>query len=194
MTDRQKMMVENNHNLIFEVIDNLNSSVEELYDTCAIALCEAAVEYKDDFKMTFKVFAKNKIKARALKELNDLDIDTEFITLSSTPATLVDAEKVYNMENDYITDDFVKEIIDDIKSFGPNDDKYRPRSSMSRHVWQLTQEHVDVITLLINGYSPVEIGQCLELSNKYVHMIIAQSRNRLRDYANKKMIYQFFND
>ena len=48
MTEEQKLLVENNHNLIYFMIHKMNESVEEYYDLAAIALCKAAINYQPD--------------------------------------------------------------------------------------------------------------------------------------------------
>ena len=48
MTEEQKLLVENNHNLIYFMIHKMNESVEEYYDLAAIALCKAAISYQSD--------------------------------------------------------------------------------------------------------------------------------------------------
>ena len=45
MTDEQRKLVEDNHSLIYLVINNMGLSVEDNYDIAAIGLCNAAIGY-----------------------------------------------------------------------------------------------------------------------------------------------------
>lgn len=58
MTEQQKELVTNHHNLIYFVINNMHLPEDEYYDIVAIALCEAAIKY-DDSKGKFSTFAVN---------------------------------------------------------------------------------------------------------------------------------------
>lgn len=46
MTDEQKQLVEQNHNLIYFYLYRHNLSIEEYYDVAAIGLCKAAITFK----------------------------------------------------------------------------------------------------------------------------------------------------
>lgn len=56
MTEEQKLLVENNHKLIYSFLHNHNLDVEEFYDVAAIGLCKAAISYSED-KSKFSTFA-----------------------------------------------------------------------------------------------------------------------------------------
>ena len=56
MTDEQRKMVEQNHNLIYDFLYKQNLDTEEYYDIAAIGLCEAAIKY-DSKRSKFSTFA-----------------------------------------------------------------------------------------------------------------------------------------
>lgn len=62
LTTEQQNLVTENHNLIYKFIHTKNLSVDEFYDICAIALCEAAVDWKDRCK--FSTFAWERMNSR----------------------------------------------------------------------------------------------------------------------------------
>ena len=45
MTEEQRLLVEENHKLIFKVIIDMNLEIDDLYDIAAIGLCKAAKVY-----------------------------------------------------------------------------------------------------------------------------------------------------
>lgn len=53
MTEQQKKLVEENHNLIYGFLHKQNLDPEEYYDLAAIALCEAAQIYDPDRGISF---------------------------------------------------------------------------------------------------------------------------------------------
>ena len=48
MTEKQKQLVVDNHNLIYSFLHKHGFDEEEFYDLAAIGLCKAAKSYKDD--------------------------------------------------------------------------------------------------------------------------------------------------
>lgn len=67
MTDEQKKLVEDNHSLIYLVINNMGLSVEDNYDIAAIGLCNAAIGY-DSKKYNFSTFAYKCIRNEIMKD------------------------------------------------------------------------------------------------------------------------------
>lgn len=57
LDEKQKKLVEKNHNLIYKFIVLRNLDEEELYDLLAISLCKAALLYKSDLGYTFATYA-----------------------------------------------------------------------------------------------------------------------------------------
>lgn len=48
MTEQQKQLVADNHQLIYEFLQNHDLSVDEYYDLAAIGLCEAAIAFNPE--------------------------------------------------------------------------------------------------------------------------------------------------
>ena len=57
LTDEQKKLVEDNHNLIYFTIHKYNLDIEEYYDIFALALCKAAINYDINKGPTFSTYA-----------------------------------------------------------------------------------------------------------------------------------------
>ena len=47
ITEKQKQLVEDNHNLIYALLNQYHFSIEEYYDLAAIGLCKAAMTFND---------------------------------------------------------------------------------------------------------------------------------------------------
>ena len=56
MTDEQRKLIEDNHNLIYSFLYKYHLEVNEYYDLAAIGLCKAAMTY-DSEKASFYTYA-----------------------------------------------------------------------------------------------------------------------------------------
>ena len=56
LTDAQRKLVEENHNLIYSFMKSRNLACPDFYDICAIGLCKAAQKYQPE-KHTFAYYA-----------------------------------------------------------------------------------------------------------------------------------------
>ena len=57
MTDEQRKLVEENHNLIYAFLKRYNLSIEEWYGSAAIGLCKAAINYDPGRGWSFHSYA-----------------------------------------------------------------------------------------------------------------------------------------
>lgn len=58
LTDEERKLVEDNHELIYKVADSIGADIEDCYDIFAISLCHAAQNYKKTMHIcNFKEFA-----------------------------------------------------------------------------------------------------------------------------------------
>lgn len=88
LTEEQKKLVEDNHNLIYFVLRRFNWNIDEYYDMAAYALCRAALLYKPDKNIRFSSYAVKSIfntiwnyRLREAKHYIDgtlLSLDQEF--------------------------------------------------------------------------------------------------------------------
>lgn len=59
LTESERALVENNHDLIYMIADCMELNIDEYYGLLAIALCHAAQKYKvKKYAYDFKEFAK----------------------------------------------------------------------------------------------------------------------------------------
>lgn len=69
LNDDQKKLVEDNHKLIWFVINKYHLDAEEYWDILAIALCKAAKRYKAEKKIKFSTFATHCLTMAAFGEM-----------------------------------------------------------------------------------------------------------------------------
>ena len=69
MTEKQKKLVEDNHNLIYFMIHKYNLDVEEYYDIFALSLCKAAINYDVNKGYAFSTYAASAMKGDYLHNI-----------------------------------------------------------------------------------------------------------------------------
>lgn len=89
MNKEQKELVTQNHNLIYSFMKknglSLNS-VEDWYGTCAIGLCKAAINYKEDFDLAFSTLAYVCMSNEVKHVLRKKNIETVYINTNTFPS------------------------------------------------------------------------------------------------------------
>lgn len=86
LTEEQKKLVEDNHNLIYGYCHRYNLNVEEYYGDLAVTLCEAAQTYKEEkskfttyaylkFGTTIKCLLRNQEKDKYKANYNTFSLD-----------------------------------------------------------------------------------------------------------------------
>lgn len=168
LSDKQRQLVEENHNLIYAYLNAHQLSVEEYYDLAAIGLCYAAHEF-DPSKAQFSTWAWTCMDTRVyhqylyanrkhrIPEYKLVSYDAAIDTDDDTRGDLLYANafpSVENTENDAIFSVLMEKIKD---SLSPKD--------------------LEVFELLLLGYNTIEIGKMMGLSNSRIRQI----RERIRD-------------
>ena len=69
MTEEQKKLVEDNHNLIYFMIHKYNLDIEEYYDIFALSLYKAAINYDISKGYTFSTYALSAMKGDFLHNI-----------------------------------------------------------------------------------------------------------------------------
>lgn len=57
MTDYQRKLIEDNHNIIYMILKKNHLSIDDWYDIAAIGMCKAAISYKPDKDVRFTTYA-----------------------------------------------------------------------------------------------------------------------------------------
>lgn len=113
LSDEQRQIVEDNHNLIYWYCNLKNLDLEEWYDLLCIELCFTVMKYDPEkgslsnyFKLradnlTYKEYAKTKLQKRAnngIFELTDANMTPSLDDIQEA----VELEEVFNVENGMI--------------------------------------------------------------------------------------------
>ena len=164
MTDEQRKLVTENHNLIYSFLNKHGFDIEEYYDLAAIGLCRAAKTY-DESKGAFSTYA-----YRAM--LTDIDRDIRYRNRDKRiPEHLIDSynAEVCNDDNgssvelvNYIPSnvDIEREVIG-LYMF----DRYLARLS------DLSERDKLIFWLLLDGYTHREIGEIVGCSYQNIRPV-----------------------
>lgn len=169
LTSTQQKLVEDNHNLIYGVAHKNKISLDEYYDVLAIGLCKAAMQY-DESRGQFSTFAyqamlseyfsvlrHNKI-ARAVPENVVVSMNVKIDNGSENPISLEDTIPADDdMERSIVSKDYVEFLCNKLQK----------------------QQDKDIVTLLADGMTQVEIAESLGVSRQRVGQCVDRIRKKL---------------
>ena len=158
LTDTQRLLAEQNHNLIYFCLKKFHfDDIEEYYDIAAIGLCKAAATYRKD-RGTFTTYACMVIRnelyhACRKKQVMAVSLYTEYGNDTDSLALIDTLAGVGNMEND---------VVD---------------SLLFLQAYQtLTEKEQSVVRLLIRGVKQQDAGKAAGCSQAQVSRILKKLR------------------
>ena len=162
MTEEQKKLTEENHNLIYFVLHKHNLPIDEYYDILAISLCKSCIHY-DANKSKFATFAVHNME-------QDLKIEfrrkntikrSKFTTISyNTPIPGLEGlefKDILQSSNDIL--DYL--ILVDFQKF--------------------TEREMELLKLIIQGYNQKEIADFMNISQPQVSRLTNKLRRKIED-------------
>lgn len=162
MTEEQKLLVENNHNLIYFMIHKMNESVEEYYDLAAIALCKAAINYRPD-NGSFANFACRCIRNEILLDHRARMMPKRWMNeylISYDAPTLVQ-----NEDGEEIT------LLEQLKSFESVENEALSRIMYLEVVEQLGKTDSKVLEFFEKGLKQQEIAEIMGVSQANISRV-----------------------
>lgn len=172
MTEKEKRLVEENHNLIYFYLNRHNLDAEEFYDIAAIGLIEAARTYKEE-KANFSTYAVfcigNEIKTEYKKRTLKREIPKSLI--------MSESQAIGNLENTYLTK---------IKSKTENlEEKICTEDLIKKTMRKLDDRKKKIMIMLIDGYKMSDIAKELNVS----HQRVQQIRKDIKKVMLEEMAY-----
>lgn len=168
LTEDQRKLVEENHNLIYDYLWKKNLSIEEYYGLAAIGLCKAAITY-DSGKAAFSTYAymciSNEIGCCLRKYYADKYIPDELIGSLQYIVELGD--------NGVTLEDCIGDVIDVEEEAIIND-------TLDKFYSRLNDDERLILSLHHAGYKQKEIAKRAEISQAQVSRIINDLRNRYK--------------
>lgn len=165
LNDKQRKLVEDNHNLIYFYAKKYKVSIEEYYDTLAMALCQAAYNF-DEKKGAFSTIA---IKTMYFKMQHEFSYNTK---KSKIPIDkIMHYENTYQMEDVITSHDSPERIA--ICKLSYND--------MLNKILNLTdnEKHKKIVMYRLQGLTVQEIGKKVNIS----HQNVSYALKRIKEKA-----------
>lgn len=174
MTNEQRQLAEENHNLIYSFLHKHNYDQDEFYDLAAIGLCKAAKYYKE-YMGTFSTLAYKCM-------FNEVaDYFTKQKTAKRVPNELImhyDA-KADNGQGDDIGNSIL-ECLDCGKRF---EDDAITELIIEKYRRDMNDRDRIVFDMLIEGYTTREIGKVAGCSNMSVTNIRRRMEKKFKEFA-----------
>ena len=177
LTKEQQKLVEQNHNLIYDIAIRKNWDIEEYYGILAIGMCKAAKIY-DDSKGEFSTVANRCMENEVYNYWRKLQrkhaIPNDMVISYDTPVKHTgskDSDKfnvllsdLFVDKNNYfdgiIVDETLKELFNILKK----------------------EKEKKIASLYVNGFNQAEIGEILSLSQQAVCYNLQKIREKWSNY------------
>lgn len=147
LTEEQKKMVENNHNLIYGYCMKKKLNIDDWYGDLAISLCEAVQNY-DSNKSKFSTYAYKYFDNKVLYINRENRFEKRKINLLKTE---IDTENISEEYNDKVSKKVLK-------------DKYYTLDSEYNCNLIMEKFDNDIGRLAVNGLTQIEIAKKLNIS------------------------------
>ena len=165
LNDKQRKLVEDNHKLIYFYCKKYNVSVEDYYDSLAMALCYAAYNY-DETKGAFSTLAMKSMYFKMQQEFT-----------YNTKKGQVPIDKITNYENSYQMEDMITSH-DSPERIAICKISY---NDMLNKILNLTdnEKHKKIVMYRLQGLTVQEIGKKVNIS----HQNVSHTLKRIKEKA-----------
>ena len=157
MTEEQRRLAEENHNLIYGFLNQNKLDDDEFYDLASIGLCKAAMKYNTDRKEKFSTFAYTCMRNEVKRYYRDYEN-----TKKRIPKELVSS---YNIELDdgkEILDVFIKD--DDFIENSLIHIDFCDFKRTLKDKERIVVEHIE------NGFNMMETAKMIGRTHQYVSL------------------------
>lgn len=177
MDEHQKLLVTENHNLIYSFLRKYNLDVDEYYDLAAIGLCNACITYDASYKVPLSTYA-YKCMFNSLfsyTRSGNVKFNKSCISYNQTiPSTTSQVENLeiidmledakLDIERDCISLSMLYEYIDTIKN----------------------QKHAEILRYIVENENPNQrdIGKKFGYSQSYVSRILKTFKKGYQEFCN----------
>ena len=170
MTDEQRKVVEENHNLIYSFLKRYGLSIEEYYDLAAIGLCEAVVRYDESRGWSLTTYAYERMFYETFHEIRSHRRDKAIpvdklvyyhaITLDGDDSgDAVEFLDVIASDIDVVNEAALNVVLDKIRS-------------------NLNKKELLIFDMSILGYTQTEIGKVVGCHQTDVSKIMKKIRRK----------------
>ena len=156
MTDEQKQLVEQNHNLIYFYLHKHNLSIEDYYDVAAIGLCKAAITFKKD-KSEFSTYA-----------LTCINNEVKMIFRKFFNQRTIPESSVVSIQQKILGEDGNLDLESCLSSVVDVEDEAIANASIKKFIAGISDREKMILRLYNAGYGQVEISERVGISQGQV--------------------------
>lgn len=161
MTEQQRKLVEDNHNLIYSFLHRNHLSIEDYYDVAAIGLCKAAICFDSDKGYSFSTYAYSAMLSQVLIEKR-----------KGTQAKTIPSDKVIYYESEIRNNDGdTSSFINFIPSKENIYDDAIANIIFEEYKSQLKDRDKMILDLIKNGYKQIEVAKIVGCSQTNVSRV-----------------------
>ena len=161
LTKEQRLLAEENHNLIYTFLNNNNYFPEEYYDIAAIGYCEAAASFDSTKGFAFATYAFKCMKNEVYKHMK--------------AQTMGKRSMCYTVSMETPVFDGLK-IGDAFEDASNNVESHALASEVMNIINNLPEKMKKTMTLLIDGYGQGEIAEIVGISQCHVSRLQNKAR------------------
>ena len=173
LTDEQRRLVEDNHNLIYKVLYDKHLDIDEWYDIAAIALCNAAKLYDANRDIQFSTYAYISIFNGICREYA--------LSLANRK---IPKDKIYSLDYEFGDGNETYTIKDYyVDGYSFENDVVTKERFLSGLKQMPSQRDREIIVLISEGYTYEKVGKIYNISRERVRQII----QRYACYINHKI-------
>lgn len=173
MTDEQRKLAEDNHNLIYGFLNKRKLDVDDYYDIAAIGLCRAAISY-DKLKEKFSTYA--------YRCINN-EVYTYHTYLNRKKSIPEDIIYSYNITANENTKEL---IIDTVFQCSNNDINYILENVVfEKFLTTLKDKERLIVKHLKNELTQQEIARKLNISQQAISLNIKNIRKKWTEFNNR---------
>ena len=170
LSAEQSKLVEDNHNIVYSVLNKYGWSIEEYYGVAAIGLCKAARSFKEEKGFTFSTFAYTAIKNEVFQELR------KYTAQSRSGLVVVSLnEPIANASEEICLQDVLENTKDSPESSARV-------AEIKKAIKSLKPNERTGVVLTIAGYKQKEIAEVLNTTQANTSRIITKAQKRLEQY------------
>lgn len=157
MTEQQRDLVQNNHNLIYSFLHQHKLPVEEFYDLAAIGLCHAAMHYDPNISL-FSTFAYKCMLSQCMKEVN-----------AKNRAKRIPENLISSLNYEHEESDGNLLSLEEVISSNENmEENAISNVTIQNFKNQLKPKHRQILDYLLEGYTIREIAKKMGCSHQCI--------------------------
>lgn len=163
MTEEQKKLVEDHHNLIYWLLHKYGLLIDDYYDIVAIGLCKAAIDYNgvdSSFATCAYVYMRTELRNHWQRKASGRRIPDELLIYYDAECNNIDGTNGVD-RNSF-------SMLERIGSGVSVEDDVLTKINIENILNRLSDRDKLVFYLLNSGYSQREIGKVVGVSQSYV--------------------------